>query len=111
MLAFGFWLFDALCLLLVFSALGVSVDLGNLLGVYVLAQVVAALPIMPLGGLGAAEGVLVSTFALLGISPAATVLPVLGYRLFNYWMPILLAVIFYPTLHLGAKKARERKVR
>lgn len=110
-LAFGHWLFDALCLLLVLSALGVSVGLEKLLVAYVLAQVVAALPFMPLGGLGIAEGVLVSLFALLGISPAATVIPVLGYRLFNYWMPIVLAAIFYPTLRLGEKKARARKVR
>jgi uncharacterized protein (TIRG00374 family) len=110
-LAFGYWLLDALCLLLVFSALGVGVGPGKLLGAYAVAQVVAALPFMPLGGLGVAEGALVSLLALLGMSPAATVIPVLGYRLFNYWMPILLAVIFYPTLRLGAKKARARKVR
>ena len=110
-LAFGYWFLDALCLLLVFSALGVDVGLGKLLVAYVVAQLVATLPFMPLGGLGAAEGVLVSLFALLGMSPAATVIPVLGYRLFNYWMPILLAAIFYPTLRLGAKKVRARKVR
>lgn len=110
-LAFGHWLLDALCLLLVFWALGVSVGLGEMLVAYVLAQVVAALPFMPLGGLGVAEGVLVSLFALLGISPAATVIPVLAYRLFNFWLPIVLAAIFYPTLRLGAKKARARGVR
>ena len=110
-LAFGYWLLDALCLLLVFSALGVSVGPGKLLAAYVVAQVVAALPIMPLGGLGVAEGALVLLLALLDMSPAATVVPVLSYRLINYWMPILLAVIFYPTLRLGARKARARKVR
>jgi uncharacterized protein (TIRG00374 family) len=110
-LAFGHWLLDALCLLLVFSALGVSVGLGEMLVAYVLAQVVAALPFMPLGGLGVAEGVLVALFALLGISPAVTVIPVLAYRLFNFWLPIVLAAIFYPTLRLGAKKARARGVR
>jgi len=110
-LAFGYWLLDALCLLLVFSALGVGVGSGKLLVAYAVAQLVATLPFMPLGGLGAAEGVLVSLFALLGISPAATVIPVLGYRLFNYWLPLLIAVIFYPTLRLGAKSTRARKVR
>jgi len=110
-LAFGYWLLDTLCLLLVFSALGVGVGLGKLLVAYAVAQLVATLPFMPLGGLGAAEGVLVSLLALLGMSPAETVIPVLGYRLFNYWLPLLLAVIFYPTLRLGAKSARARKVR
>ncbi len=68
------------------------------------------MPIMPLGGLGVAEGALVSLLALLGMSPATTVIPVLGYRLLNYWMPIPLAVIFYPTLRLGAKRIRARRV-
>jgi uncharacterized protein (TIRG00374 family) len=108
-LAFGYWLFDALCLLLVFSALGVGVGLGKLFVAYAVAQVVATLPFMPLGGLGAAEGVLVSVLALLGMDPTETVIPVLSYRLFNYWVPIVLAVVFYPTLRLGAKNARARK--
>ena len=110
-LAFGYWLLDALCLLLVLSALGVEVESGKLLVAYALSQLVATLPFMPLGGLGVAEGALVSLFALLGVSPEVTVIPVLGYRLFNYWMPILLALIFYPTLRLGAKNVRARKVR
>ena len=110
-LAFGYWLLDAVCLHLVFSALGVGVEPGKLLVAYAVAQLVATLPFMPLGGLGAAEGVFVSLFALLGMSPAETVIPVLGYRLFNYWLPLLLAVIFYPILRLGAKSARARKVR
>jgi uncharacterized protein (TIRG00374 family) len=109
-LAFGYWLLDTLCLLLVFSALGVGVEPGSLLVAYAVAQVVAALPFMPLGGLGVAEGALISLLALLGMSPATTVIPVLGYRLFNFWLPIVLAAIFYPTLRLGAKKTRARKV-
>jgi uncharacterized protein (TIRG00374 family) len=109
-LAFGHWLLDALCLLLVFSALGLSIGPGSLLVAYAVAQVLGALPFMPLGGLGVAEVALVSLFALLGMSPAETAIPVLGYRLFNYWLPIVLAAIFYPTLRLGAKKTQTRKV-
>jgi uncharacterized protein (TIRG00374 family) len=110
-LAFGYWLLDALCLFFVFSALGTGVELWKLLVAYATAQLVQAMPFMPPGGLGAAEGTYISMFALLGMNPGATVIPVLGYRLFNYWMPIPLAAIFYPTLRLGAKKARAHKVR
>jgi uncharacterized membrane protein YbhN (UPF0104 family) len=53
----------------------------------------------------AAEGTFISVFALFGMRPTATTIPVLGYRLFNYWMPIPLAAIFHPTLRWGAKKA------
>jgi len=28
---------------------------------------------------------------------------VLGYRLFNFWLPIPLAVLLYPTLNFGAR--------
>ena len=31
---------------------------------------------------------------------AEVVIPILGYRLFNFWMPIPLAAVFYPTLRL-----------
>jgi uncharacterized protein (TIRG00374 family) len=110
-LAFGYWFLDALCLFLVFAALGTEVELWKLIVTYAVAQLVAVLPFMPPGGLGVAEGVFVSLFALLGVGPETSLYPVLGYRLFNYWMPILLAAIFYPTLRFGAKQARERKVR
>jgi glycosyltransferase 2 family protein len=109
-LAFGYWLLDALCLFFIFSALGTEVEPWKLLVAYATAQLVQAMPFMPPGGLGVTEGAFISMFALLGMSPGATVIPVLGYRLLNYWMPIPLAAIFYPTLSLGAKKARARKV-
>lgn len=84
-LAFGYWLLDALCLLFVFAALKTEVEPGKLLVVYAVAQLVAALPFMPPGGLGVAEGVFVSLFALLGIGPEVSLYPVLVYRVFNYW--------------------------
>jgi uncharacterized protein (TIRG00374 family) len=110
-LAFGYWLLDALCLFLVFSALGTAVDPWELLVAYAIAQLVQAMPFTPPGGLGVAEGVFVSMFALLGVGPEVSLYPVLGYRLFNYWMPIPLAAIVYPTLRIGATKARARKAR
>jgi uncharacterized membrane protein YbhN (UPF0104 family) len=108
-LAFGYWLLDALCLFFVFWALGTGVGPWKLLVAYATAQLVAALPFMPAGGLGVAEGAFISMFALLGMSPGTTVIPVLGYRLFNFWMPITLAAIFYPTLRFGTKEARASK--
>jgi uncharacterized protein (TIRG00374 family) len=110
-LAFGYWLLDALCLLFIFAALGTEVELWKLLVAYAVVQLVAALPFVPLDGLGVTEGVFVSLFALLGMDPEASLYPVLGYWLFNYWMPIPLTTIFYPKLRFGAKQARERKVR
>ena len=49
---------------------------------------------------------MLGTLAVLGYGPDAAI-AVLGYRLFNFWLPIPLAVLLYPTLRFGApgKKA------
>ena len=50
---------------------------------------------------------MLGTLALLGVGYEAAI-PVLGYRLFNFWLPIPLALILYPTLRIGgAKYARK----
>jgi glycosyltransferase 2 family protein len=95
-LAAGYWAFDALCLILVFAALGVGADPIVLLVAYGVATAVAAVPLTP-GGIGIFEATMLTTLALLGVGSEAAI-PILGYRLFNFWLPIPLAAIFYPTL-------------
>jgi uncharacterized protein (TIRG00374 family) len=95
-LAIGYWAFDALCLVLMFAALGVRADPLVLLVAYGVATTVAAIPLTP-GGIGVFEATMVATLSLLGVGPEAAI-PVLGYRLFNFWLPIPLAAVFYPTL-------------
>ncbi len=104
-LAFGYWAFDALCLIVVFLALGVEFGVVGLLVAYGVATAVGNLPITP-GGLGTFEAAMLGTLAVLGYGPDAAI-SVLGYRLFNFWLPIPLAVLLYPTLRFGApaKKA------
>src|SRR5829696_4709016 len=92
-LALSYWAFDALCLILMFDALGVGADPFVLLVAYGVATTIAALPLTP-GGIGVFE---VTTLALLGVGSEAAI-PILGYRLFNFWLPIPLAAVFYPTL-------------
>jgi glycosyltransferase 2 family protein len=95
-LALGYWAFDALCLILMFDALGVGADPLVLLVAYGVATTIAAIPLTP-GGIGIFEVTMLATLALLGVGSEAAIL-ILGYRLFNFWLPIPLAVIFYPTL-------------
>jgi uncharacterized protein (TIRG00374 family) len=95
-LALGYWAFDALCLILMFDALGVTADPLALLVAYGVATALAAVPLTP-GGIGIFEVTMLSTLALLGVGSEAAI-PILGYRLFNFWLPIPLAAIFYPTL-------------
>jgi glycosyltransferase 2 family protein len=95
-LALSYWAFDALCLILMFDALGVRVDPFVLLVAYGVATTIAALPLTP-GGIGVFEVTMLATLALLGVGSEAAI-PILGYRLFNFWLPIPLAAVFYPTL-------------
>ena len=101
-LALGYWGFDALCLAIIFLAFGVDVDVAHLLVAYGIAAALGALPITP-GGLGVFETTMLGTLALLGAGPEVAI-PVLGYRLFNFWLPIPMALILYPTLHIGASR-------
>jgi glycosyltransferase 2 family protein len=101
-LALGYWGFDALCLLIIFRAFGVSANPVDLLVAYGVATTFGSLPLTP-GGLGVFEATMLGTLALLGVGYEAAI-PVLGYRLFNFWLPIPLAMILYPTLHIGASK-------
>ncbi len=95
-LAFGYWGFDALCLVLVFQALDIPVGFLELAVAYGFATALGAVPITP-GGIGIFETTMISTLALFGVGAEAAV-AVLGYRLFNFWLPIPFAAVFYPTL-------------
>ncbi|HEX2729662.1 MAG TPA: lysylphosphatidylglycerol synthase transmembrane domain-containing protein [Rubrobacteraceae bacterium] len=95
-LALGYWVFDALCLIVMFHALGVPAGAVELLVAYGVATAAGTLPFTP-GGIGIFETTMITTLALLGVGSEAAI-PVLGYRLFNFWLPIPLAAIFYPTL-------------
>jgi uncharacterized protein (TIRG00374 family) len=99
-LALGYWAFDVLCLILMFAALGVAADPLVLLVAYGVATTLAAIPITP-GGIGVFETTMLATLTLLGVGSEAAI-PVLGYRLFNFWLPIPLAAVFYPTLRHGS---------
>ena len=101
-LALGYWAFDALCLVLMFLAFGVPAGTTELLVSYGVATTVASLPLTP-GGIGVFETTMLATVTLLGVGPDAVV-PILGYRIFNFWLSIPVAAIFYPTLRLRTRR-------
>ena len=103
-LGFGYWALDALCLILMFEAMGVPANPLVLMVAYGVATAVAAIPLTP-GGIGIFETTMLATLVLLGVGSEAAV-PIPGYRLFNFWLPIPLAAFFYPTLRFGAEAKR-----
>jgi uncharacterized protein (TIRG00374 family) len=110
--SFGFaWadlLFDLLSLDLMFVAVRYQPGFGPLAVAYSAANFASALPITP-GGLGVAEVTLVAITAGFGAPRPTAVLAVLGYRLVNYWLPLLPGAVAYLRLRLSPKGADETK--
>ena len=101
-LALAYWAFDASCLVLMFHALGVQAGTSELLVAYGIATAAGTLPLTP-GGIGVFEATMLATLAVFGVGAGAAI-PVLGYRLFNFWLPIPLAALFYPGVHKPGHK-------
>jgi uncharacterized protein (TIRG00374 family) len=97
--AAGNLLFDLLSLDLMFLALGRQPGLGPLTVAYGAANILSAIPLTP-GGLGVVEVTLVAITVGFGTPKATAVLAVLGYRLVEFWLPLLPGAAAYLRLRL-----------
>jgi uncharacterized membrane protein YbhN (UPF0104 family) len=79
--------FDFMALLCALAAVGARPNPSLVLLAYVLANLLAWIPITP-GGLGFVEAGLVSTLVLAGVDAGAAGLATLYYRLIAFWLPI-----------------------
>jgi hypothetical protein len=82
--------FDALTLYFLFVAVGEPVNLGVLLAGYGLPLLVAKVAFIFPGGVGVVESSMVALYVGLGIPGDKAVIVVLGYRIFSFWLPVLL---------------------
>jgi uncharacterized protein (TIRG00374 family) len=106
--AAGDLLFDLLSLDLVFLALRYQPGFGPLAIAYAAANIASAIPLTP-GGLGVIEVTMVAITVGFGAPRATAVLAVLGYRIVNYWLPLLPGAVAYLRLRLRSATARSRK--
>jgi hypothetical protein len=97
--AAGDLLFDLLSLDLVFLALRYQPGFGPLAVAYAAANIASAIPLTP-GGLGVIEVTLVAVTVGFGTPRATAVLAVLGYRIINYWLPLVPGAAAYIRLRL-----------
>jgi uncharacterized membrane protein YbhN (UPF0104 family) len=97
--ASGDLLFGLLSLDLVFLALRYQPGFGPLTVAYAAANIASAIPLTP-GGLGVIEVTLVAVTVGFGAPRATAVLAVLGYRIVNYWLPLVPGAIAYIRLRL-----------
>lgn len=104
------WLFDAACLWVCLAALGYPIDPVDLFVAYGVGEVLAAIPITP-GGLGTLEVGVAAVLASFGIPGAIAILAVIGWRFFNFWLPIPIGAGCYMSLRVerGASLRERRK--
>ena len=100
--AMGDLLFDLLSLDLMFLAFGYQPGFGPVAVAYAAANIASAIPLTP-GGLGVIEATLVAITVAFGAPRATAVLAVLGYRVVNYWLPLLPGALAYIQLRLRLK--------
>jgi uncharacterized protein (TIRG00374 family) len=97
-------LFDLLSLDLMFLAFRYQPGFGPLAVAYGAANIASAIPITP-GGLGVIEVTLVAITVGFGAPRATAVIAVLGYRVVNYWLPLLPGAAAYLRLRLSLNAA------
>ena len=95
-------LFDLLSLDLMFLAFRYQPGFGPLAVAYAVANIASAIPLTP-GGLGVIEVTLVAITVAFGAPRATAVLAVLGYRIVDYWLPLLPGAVAYLRLRLAGK--------
>jgi uncharacterized protein (TIRG00374 family) len=77
---------------------------GPLAVAYAAANIASAIPVTP-GGLGVIEVTLVAITVGFGAPRATAVIAVLGYRVVNYWLPLLPGAVAYLRLRLSLNAA------
>jgi uncharacterized protein (TIRG00374 family) len=112
LVSFGFaaanLLFDLLSLDLMFLAFGYQPGFGPLTVAYAAANIASAIPATP-GGLGVVEVTLVAITVGFGAPRATAVLAVLGYRIVDYWLPLLPGAVAYLRIRLRSAAAGRPK--
>jgi uncharacterized protein (TIRG00374 family) len=93
------WLFDAACLWVCLRAFGWHLDPIDLFVAYGVGNVLAAIPLTP-GGLGTVELAVTALLRGFGVPTLIAGFAVLGWRLFNFWLPIPVGGASYLSLRI-----------
>jgi uncharacterized membrane protein YbhN (UPF0104 family) len=85
-----YWLGDLLCAWAALRAFGARLGVAPLLLGYSTGFVAEGLP-LPAGGAGGVDAALTGAFALVGVPLSEALLGALTFRVFNFWLPALVA--------------------
>ena len=93
--------FDMLTLYFLFIAAGYKVGLGILFAGYGLPFILGKIAFILPGGVGVIEASMVALYTSLKVPNPVSVVVILGYRLFSFWLPTLLG--FVAAAYLSGK--------
>ncbi|MEL7645402.1 MAG: YbhN family protein [Anaerolineaceae bacterium] len=88
--AFGYILFDMLVMFLFFKAVGYNIPIGVLFASYGIPFLLSKIAFIFPGGIGVVEASMAAIQTSLGVPNEISVVAILGYRLFSFWIPTLL---------------------
>jgi uncharacterized protein (TIRG00374 family) len=104
------WLLDASVLWVMIEAVGADLAPGPLLIVYGMGNLLAVVPLTP-GGLGMVEGSMIPALLGFGISGGPALVAVIGWRFWQFWLPILVGGPCYLSLTIGRRRGSGRSPR
>ncbi len=102
--ALAWWAFDIAVLWACFHAFGASPPKGEIVMAYLVGVLGNALPLP--GGIGGVEGGMIGAFAAFGLPVRLSVVAVLAYRVFSFWLPTVPGVIAYLQLRRTMQRWR-----
>jgi len=107
--AFCYTLFDLLAMYLIFIAAGYNIRLGVLFASYGLPYLLAKIAFIFPGGIGVVEATMAAIQTSLGVPAEISVVVILVYRLFSFWLPTLLGFAAMGYLNRSAPAAAPEK--
>jgi uncharacterized membrane protein YbhN (UPF0104 family) len=104
--ALAWWGFDIAVLWACFHAFGASPPKGVIVMSYFVGMVGNTLPLP--GGIGGVDGGMIGAFTAFGIDVEVSIVAVLAYRAFAFWLPTLPGAIAYLQLRRTVQRWRTR---
>jgi len=94
--AVGWWGFDIAVLWACFHAFGAAPHVAVVVMAYFVGMLANVLPLP--GGIGGVDGGMIGAFAAFGVDIDVTVVAVLSYRVFSFWLPTVPGAVAYLQL-------------
>ncbi len=102
--AVAWWAFDVAVLWACFHAFGASPSKGELVMAYLVGMLGNTLPLP--GGIGGVDGGMIGAFSAFGVPVQVSIVSVLAYRVFSFWLPTLPGGIAYFQLRRTVQRWR-----